>query len=133
MAKSALQKSVEQEVWKTVLELNDCWTKGDGSRLVDYFHPRMVAITPTTRERIFGQKACVAGWMEFAKTAKTHYLKEIDPQIELFGNTAVVTYDFDMSFDMHGQTITMSGRDMLTLVKENDKWWVVADQYSANP
>jgi hypothetical protein len=45
----------------------------------------------------------------------------------------VVTYDFDMSFDMHGQTITMSGRDMLTLVKENDKWWVVADQYSANP
>jgi hypothetical protein len=133
MAPSSSSEDIKQEVWRTVRELNDSWTKGDGSSLIQYFHSRMVAITPMTRERIVGRDACVAGWMEFAKTAKIHYWRVVDPRIELFGNTAVVTYYYDMSFDMHGQTITTGGRDMLTLVKEDGKWWLVADQFSSNP
>jgi hypothetical protein len=38
-----------------------------------------------------------------------------------------------MSFDMAGQTVTMGGRDMFVMVKEDGKWWVVADQFSAYP
>ena len=125
--------NVQQQVWKTVQDLNDCWTKGDGSNLVRYFHPRMVAIVPTSRERLVGRDACVAGWVGFAKLATILSWKGIDPQIELFGDTAVVTYYFDIHFEMNGRTIHMSGRDMFTFVKENDRWWAVADQYSPNP
>lgn len=46
---------------------------------------------------------------------------------------AIVTYYFDMSFQMNGQTINMKGRDMFSLVKENNKWWIVADQFSQYP
>jgi len=34
---------------------------------------------------------------------------------------------------MGGQTVTMGGRDMMSLVNENGRWWVVADQFSPYP
>lgn len=58
---------------------------------------------------------------------------EIDPVIHVYGDSAVVAYDFDMSFDMNDRTIHMGGRDMFFFVKEEGKWWAVADQYSAYP
>ena len=93
----------------------------------------MVAITPTDRLRREGRDACVAGWVGFATYAKIHHWKELDPQIQIFGSTAIVTYYFDMSFDMGGQTIQLGGRDMFTFIKENGKWWAVADQFSPYP
>ena len=123
----------KQEVWDTLRKLNDCWTKSDGTELVHYFHKQMVAITPTDRLRREGREACVAGWVGFAKFAKIHHWQEIEPKIEIFGDTAIVTYYFDMSFDMGGQTIQMGGRDMFTFVKEHGKWWAVADQFSPYP
>lgn len=124
---------VKCEIWTTLRELNDCWTKADGSGLVNYFHEKMVAITPVDRYRREGRDACVAGWMNFAKMAKIHYWKEVDPQIEVYADSAVVTYYFDMSFDMGGQTNTMGGRDIFFFVKEDGKWWAVADQFSPFP
>ncbi|MBI1910401.1 MAG: nuclear transport factor 2 family protein [Deltaproteobacteria bacterium] len=123
----------KQEVWQALRDLNDAWTKGNPEQLKECFHKDMVAITATDRERLVGRDACFASWNRFAKTAKIHFWKEIDPQIQIYGNTAVVTYYFDMSFDMGGQTINMGGRDMFVFIKENGKWWAVADQFSPYP
>jgi len=130
------EQEVKQEVWETVRALNRLWTvENRAEDLVNYFHRDMVAITPTDRLRREGRAACVAGWKEFSDAAGIHNWKEIDPKIDLFGNgtCAVVTYYFDMSFDMGGQTVTMGGRDMFFLVNEDGKWWVVADQFSPYP
>ena len=123
----------KNEVWATLRSLNDCWTKGNATTLTDFFHKDMVAITPTDRERREGRDACVAGWVGFAKMTKINRWAETDPQIQLYGNTAVVTYYFDMEFDMGGQAIKMSGRDMFVFVKENDRWLAVADHFSPYP
>jgi hypothetical protein len=34
---------------------------------------------------------------------------------------------------MGGRTIALSGRDMFFLIREQDRWWVVADQFSSTP
>ena len=34
---------------------------------------------------------------------------------------------------MGGQAIKMSGRDMFFFIKEGDRWWAVADQFSPYP
>jgi uncharacterized protein (TIGR02246 family) len=127
---------IEQEVWQTVQAMNKAWAEdGDAEKLNDYFHKDMVAITPTDRNRLEGREACVAGWKAFVQATKIHYWKVLDPKVELFGENkfAIVTYYFDMSFDMGGQTITIGGRDMFALVNENGKWWIVADQFSPYP
>lgn len=127
------KNEVEGEVWKTLKELNGTWTKGHPEDLKNYFHMDMVAITPTDRKRREGREACVADWVEFAKAAKIHSWKEIDPRVQIYGNVAVVTYYFEISFEKDGQTINFGGRDMFVFVKEGDRWWAVADHFSPNP
>lgn len=126
----------QKEVWQTILAMNKLWTVDNkAEELVNYFHANMVAITPSDKFRREGQSSCVAGWKGFTDMAKINYWKEIDPRIDVYGNGlfAIVTYRFEMSFEINAQTIEMSGRDMFSLVKENNKWWIVADQYSATP
>jgi hypothetical protein len=128
--------TVKQEVWQTILMMNKLWTVDNkAEELVNYFHENMVAITPTDKFRREGKTACVAGWEGFTNVAKINYWKEIDPKIDIYGNGlfAIVTYRFEMSYEMNGTTVEMSGRDMFSLVKENNKWWIVADQFSPMP
>ncbi len=124
---------VKQEVWETLRALNDAWTRGNPADLNRYFHENMVAITATDRERLEGRDACVQGWSNFARVATIHHWKELNPRIDVYRDTAVVTYYFDMSFTMGGQTVNMGGRDMFVFVKEKGAWWAVADQFSPYP
>lgn len=126
----------EREVWQIVSDMNHAWAVDKNiDVLKDYFHQNMVAITSTDHDRIEGRDACLAAWKAFVDTTVVHYFKEIDPKVRIYGDgaSAVVTYYFDLSFDMSGQTIKSSGRDMFVLVKEDGKWWIVADQFSPYP
>lgn len=126
----------ESEVWNTVQALNKVWTvDGDTSKLVNYFHETMVAITPVSNERVYGRDACIAGWKSFTDAATIHYWKELEPLVQIYqeGNCAVVTYYYDMSVDMGGMTMQLKGRDMMTFIKEEGKWWLVSDQFSSFP
>jgi len=126
-------QALENEALAFVKALNETWTKGEAHRLGDYFHPDMVAITATDRDILHGRDVCSAAWRKFAEATTIHYWKELETKVRIFGNTAIVTYYFDMSFDMRGRTIQLGGRDMYVLVKEDGRWWAVADQFSGFP
>lgn len=126
----------QEQIWKFIQEMNRKWTvENNADELKNYFHKDMVAISPTDQKRIEGRENCVASWKNFSENAKIHFLKESEPKIQVYGGGkfAIVTYYFDMSFDMGGKTIKMKGRDMFSLVNENGKWLVVADQFSSSP
>lgn len=127
------EQNLKAEALTFVKALNETWTKGDGSALRDYFHPDMVAITATDHDILRGREACLASWQSFAGAAKVRCWKEVEPDVRLHGNTAVVTYVYDMAFDMDGETIELGGRDMFVLVKEAGRWWAIADQFSPFP
>lgn len=124
---------VQQEIWVTIRALNDAWTQGNPDDLANYFHRNMVAITTTDRLRRESGADCIAGWKAFADATRIHCWQEIDPVIHVYGDAAVVVYYFDIAFDMNGQTIHSDGRDMFFMVKEEGRWWVVADQFSSFP
>lgn len=127
------EAKIKEEIWQTVQSLNRAWTKGNVDDLKNYFHDDMVAITATDRRRLEGREACIASWTAFVKAAKINYWKELEPKIQLYGKSTVVTYYFEMSFEMGGQKITLGGRDMFVMIKEDGKWWAVADQFSPYP
>lgn len=124
---------IKREIWATLRKLNDAWTKGSPDELANYFHPNMVAIAASERLRIEGGDACVASWKSFALAARIHRWREMEPRIDLYGDAAVVTYYFDMSFDMGPQKVEMGGRDMFFFVREGGRWLAVADQFSPYP
>jgi hypothetical protein len=124
---------IKQEIWATVRAMNDAWTKGNPDDLAQYFHRNMVAITPVDRNRLENGAACIEGWKGFCNATRIHRWEEIDPVIHVYGNSAVVAYYYDISFDMGGNTIDLGGRDMFFFVKEGERWWAVADQFSSYP
>jgi len=130
-----MEAEATKKVWQTVQELNRAWTEGDPDELKRYFHRDMVAITPTDRLRLVGGAACVAGWKGFTETAKVLRWEEREPLVQLYagGKCAIVTYYFDMAFEVGGRHVEMGGRDMLTLVEEDGRFWAVADQFSPYP
>lgn len=126
-------RASEDEAAAFVKALNETWTKGAAHELDHYFHPHMVAITATDRDILRGRQACLASWETFSRAATIHQWTERDMDVKVHGDTAVVTYYFDMSFDIQVRTIRLGGRDMFVLVKENGRWWAVADQFSPFP
>lgn len=127
---------IERAVWQVVSDMNRAWSvEGNWKILKDYFHPNMVVITSTDRERIEGQDACISSWKAFMDMADVHYFREIDPHVQIYGENscAAATYYFELSYDAGGETYDLSGRDMFVLAKENGKWWIVADQFSPYP
>ena len=134
--KSMEESEIKEEVWQTIQALNRAWTvEGNPDELENYFHKNMVAISPADRERLEGRDNCIASWKAFVEAATIHYWKVTDPEVQLYGDNkfAVATYYYDMSFDMGGKTVKTGGRDMVVLVNEDGKWWVVADQFSPYP
>lgn len=129
----AFDDPVRQEIWATVRALNDAWTKGDPDDLAGYFHEDMIAITPTERGRLDGGAACLAGWKGFSSAVRILGWQEIDPVIRVYGDAAVVAYGYELTYDSGGEAAVLGGRDMMFLVKEDGRWWVVGDQFSGNP
>lgn len=130
------ESQIKQEVWNAIEELNDLWTRQNkAEELAGYFHKDMVVFNATENRRLEGQKECVAGWKGFTDMARVRHWTTSNRDIRLHnnGNSAVVTYYFDMSFTINGQLITMKGRDMFFMVKENNRWQAVADQFSPLP
>jgi len=131
-----MSKHDEDEVWAFVQEMNRAWTvDGKTERLVDYFAPEMVAITPTDHLRREGQAACVAGWTEFVQATKILRWTEKNPLVLILaeGRSAVVACDFEIDYTTGGRLVQMSGRDLLTLDKCDGRWWLVADHFSPTP
>jgi len=130
------ESSIKQEIWETVQNLNRLWTvEGNVEKLKNYFHKDMVAITPADRERLVGRDSCIASWKRFVDKAKILKFKEIEPDIQLFGEGkfGVVTYYYDITYEANGEIKNSQGRDMFVLVNEDGKWWAVADQFSPYP
>ena len=129
-------KHEEDEVWAFVREMNRVWTvDGKPERLVDYFAPEMVAITPTDRFRREGRESCVAGWTEFVRSTTILRCIETNPLILILaeGRSAVVAYDYAIDCRVDARVVQMSGRDLMTLDKRDGRWWLVADHFSPTP
>ena len=122
-----------QQLWQTLRALNDAWTCGHPDDLIDYFHPDMVAVTPVARERLEGAAACIAGWKGFAEAAEIHHWRERNVKIQVYDDAAVASYEFDIAYSMGGRRFETGGRDLFFFVRENGRWWAVADQYSPYP
>lgn len=83
------------------------------------------------RNRRVGKKDCGAGWIGFVNATKILEWQEKDPMIHLYKDTAIVTYYYDMLYEMDGQNVRTGGRDMFTFVREGNKWLAVANQFSS--
>jgi ketosteroid isomerase-like protein len=90
----------EAELWNLVRESNRAWISGSAHELSDFFDEQAVVMARGTQRRVFGRAAVVASYAAYDMHARIHSLEEMEHQIELFGDVAVVVYRFRIRYQV---------------------------------
>jgi hypothetical protein len=113
------------QIWQAVRDLNDAWVSGNPERLVEFFHQSMIIAQPGFQQQVRGRRECVDSYRDFCARANVRDFRASDPSVDVFGQTAVVSYSFDIDYELDSERFSESGRDLFVFVREGDKWWAV--------
>ena len=105
--------------------INNSWTDGDIEGLSDYFHKDMVITQPGQGILGAGKQACIESYRQFVNNARIKEYQESKFEINIWENTAVVSYKFDINYKMDNKDFVESGIDLFVFSKVENKWLAV--------
>jgi ketosteroid isomerase-like protein len=75
--------------------------------------------------RIQGRDGFLAGFRDFSQNARIHEFRDHDHQVDVAGNTAVVTFRYDMVYERSGERYHSTGRDFWVFQNQGSAWIAV--------
>lgn len=105
--------------------LNEAWQAGRFDDLGQYFHQDARLVAPGFGSQVSGRDAIVGTYRDFAASATIDSFHLEVPTIQQWGDTAVATTVFSMTYTFGGGTYTESGHDILVLARHDGEWVVV--------
>jgi len=121
----AKKKEDIEDIRGLLQKISEAWLKGDPDDLLEFFHEDLVIMSPDIERMGVGKTACIQSYKDFIAHATVHEYKEYDHTIDVWGDTAVSIYAFDVTYAMKGQTYNETGHDIFVYNREDDKWLVV--------
>ena len=115
----------ELTVRETLTRMNQAWTQGHPEDLEKYFHEDMVIAAPGFRGGGRGRATCVASYTGFASRATIKSFEESEHAIDVWGDTAVAIYRFDLEYEMEGKERSENGYDVYVFTHQDGKWLAV--------
>jgi ketosteroid isomerase-like protein len=106
----------QQEISRIVRDLNDAWVEGRPEDLDRFFHEHMVIVAPGLQERLEGREDCMGSYRDFCSRATMRGFRIMDPAIDVFGETAIATYSYEISYELDGEGFDETGRDVFVFV-----------------
>lgn len=113
------------EIWQLIQRMNDAWAKGGPEDLASFFREDIVMVHPDFTQRTEGIDACVASYQDFCKQAQIRDFKINNPGIDVFGDTAIATYSYEITYEMGGEQFNDTGRDIFVFVRQSGQWRAV--------
>jgi ketosteroid isomerase-like protein len=105
--------------------INAAWLEGKVDDMEGSIHPDFVMALPGFAGRVEGRDAMLAGFRDFCENAKVHEFRDHDLQIDVSGRTAVVTVQYEMTYERAGARYRATGRDLWVFEKHGDSWVAV--------
>lgn len=116
----------EREAVAAILRaITAAWREGRADDLAPLFHERMVIAGPEHKAYASGRAACVESYREFAANAAVTAYNETAPTIHVWGDTAVASYAWSMTWRRDGAPSTETGTDQFVLGREQERWQVL--------
>lgn len=113
------------EVWQAVREINRAWSEGRADDLTEFFREDMVMAPLGLDMRLVGREACIDSYRDFCSKATVHELLETAPAVDVFGDTAVAAYSWQVSYELNGESFEDTGQEVFVFLREEGKWWAV--------
>jgi ketosteroid isomerase-like protein len=116
----------QAELWNLVRESNRAWISGSTHELANLFDEKAVVITPLLQGRVEGREAIVASYASYNMHAKTHSFEELEHQVDLFGDLAVISYLFRVRYELIADGVLHEETGQETLVlRKTDRFRVL--------
>lgn len=118
----------EDEVRRVIGRLHDAWSKNPSDeipRAMDGLWHRDAVILAGAQEMARGREACIKSYQDFVEQAIVEDTTLGKPSIEVWGDTAVATSAWHMTYDLDGQRHTESGHESFVLVRTDSGWEIV--------
>ena len=117
----------QQEVLQTVREWNNSFSANDPETYFRFIHDNVTLFLPASPYRIEGKQddreefeySLKKGW------TRVGYFQELQPNVQVIGNTAIVTYHNRGTYGMGESEKTVNLKETDILVKEDGKWKVI--------
>lgn len=120
MSDSALSPA-QEDVWNVVKQINQAAMAADIDTCRELAHEGMV-VFPTLSQRVEGRESYLESILEFAGRGTVKTYNQLEPSIDIFADTAVVTYRYESVWESDGKPIEDAGHDVWVLVRENGVW-----------
>lgn len=119
---STAEPGHREQIRRVLERINDAWLEGRSEELGEYLHPDIAIVSPDLRRLGEGSEACVKSYHDFASRATVNGFTMSDPVIDLWRDTAVAVYSFDIDYEMSGRSHRESGRDLYVFTRDGGKW-----------
>ena|SRR5438132_10649677 len=105
--------------------INDAWLGGHVDDLAAMVHPDIVMVFPGFAGRAQGREGFLAGFRDFCENAIVHDFRLDDEQIDVAGETAVVSLRYEMLYERSGKRYRATGRDLWVFERDGPAWLAV--------
>jgi ketosteroid isomerase-like protein len=117
--------SAEPAIRKVIATIEAAWRHKEFGGLEACFHEDVVIVGPGYVEYGRGRDTCAQSYREFATNAEILDYSESGHVLRVWGNVAVYTYAWQMTYRREGGQTTDSGTDQLVLEQTSAGWQVV--------
>jgi uncharacterized protein (TIGR02246 family) len=114
----------EAAIRAVLAALTKAWRTGRTQDIGALLHPSVVFVLPGFSGRAEGPAACIATYTEFLAAALVLRYEEGEATVDVFGESAVASFHWEMAWEMGGQRSEEAGHDIYSLVRTDGRWLV---------
>jgi hypothetical protein len=118
-------KDSKLQVHEVLSAINQAWRSNTPLGMSQYLHPNIVMKYPGFSGEVAGRDALLASFVEFCTNARVLEYQESNEQINVVGNCAVVSFQFEMLYERAKYQERSKGRDLWVFQYTSDKWVAV--------
>jgi ketosteroid isomerase-like protein len=119
-----MKDAVSQPIREVLAALTKAWRSGRTQDIRRLLHPSVVFVLPGFSARAEGPVACIATYDEFLAAALVLRYDEEEAAVDVFGETAVATFRWEMAWEMGGQRSEEGGHDVYVLLRQEGRWLI---------
>ncbi len=105
--------------------INRVWVDGQVEGLGPMVHPEIVMAFPRFTGRMQGRENFLSGFRDFCQNAKILEFRDQRHQVDVVGDTAVITFRYRMVYERSGERYRSTGRDFWVFQKQDNAWIAV--------
>ncbi|MDZ7414122.1 MAG: nuclear transport factor 2 family protein [candidate division KSB1 bacterium] len=123
-----------EDLKKTLVDLEraqaKAFNKGDVKGILGYFDKDLVGFSSTRHARLKGLRALRQTIEYYLTQADKVDFKILQPQVQAFGDVAVVSFYWTVTLEKKGKSRVIEGRGTHVYAKRDGAWKVVHEHFS---